>query len=311
MFPYEMFHCCGRKDDDATELCVVDIMSEKSSEKIPPVHSLTALHVLDVTLTPRMSGKGERPSKVIMDTARRQYLNDRISLPLLVRYPVPPGYSHDDPEEVRHCELLRIYQEFVVDLHKGMYMMNLTADQGYSDMHVQLLDDLQTLKVDQGNGCLIEFPLTAVAKVYHIIKNDNQWYSLHDNISLSSSEHVVIVEFLRKKLAFVFTELIASQRFLLCMELLIRRCQETRHEEQSTFSCRKPRAAQGLNPRKFGSSISTRAPERPAQKARYCDIDDPAAWGCEPEPATTAQRVFAHSLDLRHTSMKPCERASV
>merc|ERR1719392_344337 len=140
----------------------------------------------------------------------------------------------DDPEDVRRAELLRTYQDFVMDLHKGLHMTQLTSSQDYSDIHCQILEDLQTLKVDQGSGCIIEFPLSAVSKVYRIVKNDGKWYSAGSltgptpmpPLPLSNAEHIVVVEFMRRKLAFVFNEITAAQIFLMCMELLIRRAQE-------------------------------------------------------------------------------------
>ena len=61
------------------------------------------------------------------------------------------------------------------------------------------MDDLQTLKVDQGNGCIIESPSTGVSKVYRIVKTDERLMS--SNASAATVEHVVVVEFMRRKLA--------------------------------------------------------------------------------------------------------------
>jgi hypothetical protein len=149
--------------------------------------------------------------------------------------------SADDPEDLRRQELLRVYQDFVIELHKGLHMTQLTSHQDYSDIHCQILEDLQTLNVDQGNGCIIEFPLSAVSKVYRIVKNDDKWYSAGSlngptpmpPLPLSNAEHIVVVEFMRRKLAFVFNEIEAAQRFLMCMELLIRRASECRQEQDA------------------------------------------------------------------------------
>merc|ERR1719326_2077462 len=105
----------------------------------------------------------------------------------------------------------------------------LTSNRDYSDIHCQLMDDMVTLKLDQSNGRIIEFPLTGVSKVYRIVKNDDKWYSAGSTVPglpSASTEHIVVVEFMRRKLAFVFKELQISQRFLMCMELLIRRAQQ-------------------------------------------------------------------------------------
>merc|ERR1712107_607530 len=77
-------------------------------------------------------------------------------------------------------------QEFALELHTGMYLSQLTS-------------------------------------------NNDKWYSAGSPLpgaSTSNMEHIVVVEFMRRKLAFVFKELHVSQRFLICMELLIRRAQQ-------------------------------------------------------------------------------------
>mmetsp|Transcript_123632 Transcript_123632/g.344885 ORF Transcript_123632/g.344885 Transcript_123632/m.344885 type:complete len:256 (-) Transcript_123632:76-843(-) len=157
-------------------------------------------------------------------TSRQQSLRERIRLPKLRRYPVPVGCSPDDPEEFRRAELLRCFQDFVMELHMGIHMTQLTTHQEYSDIHCQVLDDLQTLKVDQGCGCIVEFPLGAVSKVYRVVKADLAVSAAP--FPSTSSEHVVVVEFMRRKLAFVFRDVVTAQRFLMCMELLTRSAQE-------------------------------------------------------------------------------------
>jgi len=121
-----------------------------------------------------------------------------------------------------------MYQEFALDMHTGMYLTQLTSNRDYSDIHCQLMEDMQTLKLDQSNGRIIEFPLTGVSKVYRIVKNDDKWYSAGSPLpsAATNTEHIVVVEFMRRKLAFVFKELQMSQRFLMCMELLIRSAQQ-------------------------------------------------------------------------------------
>eukprot|EP00439_Symbiodinium_sp_Y106_P006849 s5681_g1.t1 len=143
-------------------------------------------------------------------------------------YPVPPNLGPETAEEVRKERLLEMYREFALDLHTGMYLTQLTSNRDYADIHVQLMEDLTTLKLDQSNGRIIEFPLTNVSKVYRIVKNDDKWYAAGTPLPHSSAntEQIVVVEFMRRKLAFVFKELQVSQRFLICMELLIRRAQQ-------------------------------------------------------------------------------------
>jgi len=232
--------CCNTRQDAASggELKVVQLSSDVlECQVMQPVHLLTSQDSFDMTVTPRTSCKGDRPRSMPI-TPRQRSFRDRVRLPMMRRYPVPPSCTADDPEEWRRRELLQIYQEFTLDLHKGIHMTQLTSNQDYSDIHCQILEDLQTLKVDQGSGCIIEFPLTAVSKVYRIVKNDDKWYSAGSltgptpmpPLPLSNAEHIVVVEFMRRKLAFVFNEISAAQSFLMCMELLIRRAQECRYE---------------------------------------------------------------------------------
>merc|ERR1712151_567332 len=119
-----------------------------------------------------------------------------------------------------------MYQDFVLELHTGTYLTQLTSSRDYSDIHCQLMEDLQTLKLDQSSGRIIEFPLSGVSKVYRIVRDDERWYKVANTMPTAPSEHIVVVEFMRRKLAFVFDEALRAQRFLTCMELLIRRAQQ-------------------------------------------------------------------------------------
>jgi len=195
-------------------------------------------------------------------TPRQRELSSRVQLPDLPSYPAPPGGKTYSSEEERRKDLLETYKQFVVELHTGMYLTQLTSTRDYSDIHCQLMDDLKTLKLDQSNGRIIEFPLNAVSKVYRIVKNDDKWYNAGSlttgatpvpPLPLSSAEHIVVVEFMRRKLAFVFKDLEASQRFLMCIELLIRRAQigsgpprrpiRTAHTGSGMNECRTPHVA--------------------------------------------------------------------
>merc|ERR550532_3260345 len=162
-------------------------------------------------------------------TPRQRDVLGHLELPELVLYPVPPNCHPDDPEEERKRKLLEMYQEFALSLHTGMYLTQLTSSRDYSDIHCQLMEDMITLKLDQSNGRIIEFPLTNVSKVYRIVKTDDKWYTpgmpLPGGAS-ANAEQIVVVEFMRRKLAFVFKDLQVAQCFLISMELLIRRAQQ-------------------------------------------------------------------------------------
>merc|ERR1719436_2037432 len=115
-------------------------------------------------------------------------------------YPEPPDFFIDDTEEMRRKKLLEMFQAFTMDMHAGTYLTQLTPSREYSEIHCQLMDDLTTLKMDQSNGHIIEFPLTSVSKVYRIDKSDERRSS---DLQVDA-EQVVVVEFMRRKLAFVF-----------------------------------------------------------------------------------------------------------
>jgi len=254
-----------------------DVMDAHLGE---PVHLLTQQDAYDITKSVHVeqgtaTGSGSAsPLRNVPATPRQRVFKDRIRLPAMRRYPLPPNCSPDDSEETRRQELLRMHQEFVLDLHRGMHVTQLTARQDYADVHAQIMEDLQTLKVDQGSGSIIEFPLGSVTKVYRIVKNDDKWYSAGSltgptpmpPLPLSNAEHIVVIEFMRRKLAFVFAEVEAAQNFLICMELLIRRAQELNHQAADT----KPRApaAAALNrPPGGNGSAASPSPGRPPAKS--------------------------------------------
>lgn len=241
------FQCCQRSGADGNEFQVFlssDAPAEPVKGRQQP-HHIARADSFDITFTPRVgtvdSGAGVEssspaPASSPLMTPRQQDLKDRLELPTLHQYPVPPSCQPSDSEEARWAKLLDTYQQFVLDLHTGMYLTQLTSNKDYSDIHCQLMEDLETLKLDQSNGRIVEFPLTGVSKVYRIVKNDDKWYSAGSltgpapvpPLPLSNAEHIVVVEFMRRKLAFVFKEMADSQRFLMCMELLIRRAQQQR-----------------------------------------------------------------------------------
>lgn len=220
-----LLHCCRRgtalDGRPGGELVL-------STDDVQKTHQYLAPRTdsFDVTFTPN---RGTSRSSAM--TPRQRDLWTKLELPQLQQYPLPPGMSAEDPVETRLQCLLELYQEFVLEMHTGTYLTQLTSSRDYSDIHCQLMEDLTTLKLDQSNGRIIEFPLSGVSKVYRIVKNDDKWYSAGNSMNgnvmpLSATEHIVVVEFMRRKLAFVFGDITVSQRFLICMELLIRRAQQ-------------------------------------------------------------------------------------
>jgi len=153
-----------------------------------------------------------------------------------------------------------MYQEFVLELHKGCFLQQLTSVRDCSSVHCQLTEDLQTLKLDQCTGRIVEFPLTGVSKVYRIVKVGERFYSWAASHAVppGTIEYIVVVEFLRRKLAFVFGEPQASLRFFMCMELLIRQAQQTSRDINPTDSAARPPE---------GATSSTTPPKAPMAAA--------------------------------------------
>mmetsp|Transcript_88136 Transcript_88136/g.184174 ORF Transcript_88136/g.184174 Transcript_88136/m.184174 type:complete len:283 (-) Transcript_88136:51-899(-) len=241
-------------------------------------HPLTRGDSFDITFTPRSFGDpsghaaaGTSTSRTGPLTPRQQTLRSQLELPLLNTYPIPPNATADESEEERKKKLLILYQEFALDLHTGMYLTQLTSNRDYSDIHCQLMEDMVTLKLDQSNGRIIEFPLTNVSKVYRIVKNDDRWYTAGTSPPPNAhmnTEQIVVVEFMRRKLAFVFKELQVSQRFLICMELLIRRAQQKQalRSLTPTFPPQQTQGRQCPTPRQVHDAAMTGRPPPSAGK---------------------------------------------
>lgn len=228
--------CCSCRNQDGTGTGELQVQLSSDHTDGMQRRFFPSADSFDITFTPRATDAESEAevAKAPQLTPRQKCLKDELELPMLHQYPVPPSCGSDDNDETRLQVLLRTYQEFALDMHKGMYLTQLTSSRDYSDIHCQLMEDLLTLKLDQSNGRIIEFPLTGVSKVYRVVKNDGKWYSAGSlngpqpvpPLPLSNAEHIVVVEFMKRKLAFVFKDIQASQRFLMCMELLIRRAQQ-------------------------------------------------------------------------------------
>lgn len=244
---------------------------------------------LDITHTPRVIQGGSSGSRAQPSTPRQQDLVRRLELPEQKAYPKPPGFDSkcgsDDREQLNELQI--IYQEFALELHTGMYLTQLTSSRDYAEIHCQLMEDMTTLKIDQSNGRIIEFPLTHVSKVYRIVKSGGHRNPVAD--IEASREQIVVVEFMRRKLAFVFRELGLSQRFLICMELLIRRAQQT----QETKKQRRLRPTFPPSPAK---TCSTPRQSQPEPMASAGGISSPCA------SSVSSSRAASPPLALASTS---------
>jgi len=219
--------CCGRTGEG--DLKVIHRSIDILESQLPPVEPIPSVasrggitgaanHLIGPPVDRFHAATGY--SLPVMTPCQRD-LKDRVRLPAMMKYPVPEECSDNDPEDIHVATLLRIFQGFVVDMHRGVYMTQVSSTDEHSDMHCQLQDDLLTLKVDQGSGCVIEFPLTAVTRIYRILRDISKSSSI-----LSRAEHMVVVEFTRRKLVLVFGDMQDAKSFIMCMELLVRFAQE-------------------------------------------------------------------------------------
>mmetsp|Transcript_39519 Transcript_39519/g.113721 ORF Transcript_39519/g.113721 Transcript_39519/m.113721 type:complete len:272 (+) Transcript_39519:79-894(+) len=222
-----MLGCCSCAGFEHGPDLQVQLNADRLSEVARKQHTLTKGDSFDITYTPRAFGDSSDKGRAPL-TQRQKLLRDQLQLPQLATYPQPPNARPGDTDEDKRQKLLTMYREFTIDLHAGMYLTQLTSSRDYSEIHCQLMQDMATLKLDQANGRIIEFPLCNVSKMYRIVKSDDKWYTAGNTAPADGSptEQIVVVEFLRRKLAFVFNELSISQRFLICLELLIRRAQQ-------------------------------------------------------------------------------------
>jgi len=174
-------------------------------------------------------------------TIRQKEFRDRIELPQMCDYPHAPGYRVDEPEDTKRYRLLQFYQEFTFDLYVGMHLTQLINGRFYEDVHCQLMDDLQTLKLDQSDGCIIEFPLISVSSVFPC--DDGDWNEIRTSLSKSTNRRIlrpefpVEVDFSRRRLTFIFNVLMAAQQFALCIQLLARWAQQRAGKNKFSADC--------------------------------------------------------------------------
>lgn len=158
-------------------------------------------------------------------TSRQTSVRDGLALPSLHACSEFDELD-DESEEDSFTRLTEMYKEFTLDLYAGTFVTQLISTGDYGETHCQLMEDLMTLKLDQRNGCIVEFPLTCVTKMYRAIRCDRKLFKPGPSVPEklpSNARHIVIMCFhQRHQLVFVFTGLEETKRFITCMELLVR-----------------------------------------------------------------------------------------
>lgn len=209
--------CCGASSSQQAK-CVLPETYEFDR------HPITQPDTFDVTFTPRSLKRcGFRDHRPQL-TPRQRDFRDQVNLPSLSELPRPPNALVTDTDSVSEGKLLETYRDFVLDLYSGMYLKQLTSNTCYSDVHCQLGEGLDTLMLTMSCGTIVEFPLVSVSKVNRFVKHGDRWFDETAVVRSTSTEveHVVIMEFQTRKLAFSFIDLQVAQRFLMCMDLITR-----------------------------------------------------------------------------------------
>jgi len=261
---------CGTQDEGEFQLIV-------ETDSVFP-QTLDCPDSYDITFSPRSFQVGASSNRVPVTPSQRQIF-EGLELPELPEYPTMPGCSSSAPPEERKQHLKQTFRDFVLDLHTGMYLTQLTANHSYADIHCQLIEDMTSLRLDQSTGRIVEFPLSDISRLYHI------------SVPVSADQ-IVVAEFVRRKLAFVFKEKLVSQRFQICMELLVHRARDKQAEDASgqdasagggskngdfsaSFGLRQLSRASALPsswpPRR--GALDARSSPRPAAVATAADVD--------------------------------------
>lgn len=191
-----------------------------SDQDFMPRKEVGQRDLLDITIRPRMDG-------VVDEQSCRMTSPDRMVIQSLLNMSIRQSLL--DLCEGRE-QLFEACMELALDLHMGMFLTQVTSDRDYADIHCQLTGDLHTLKVDEGSGCIIEFPLAATAKVCRAMKYDDKWYAMGaiwETNMPSGADHIIILDFGSRKLAFMFRPANRAKCFMTCIQLLISRAQQT------------------------------------------------------------------------------------
>lgn len=189
----------------------------------------------DITIASRSFGKkrvtSQQPIKI---TPRQRIFRDKLELPELSQYPMLPNANSDDHDGTQMSKLLEIYREFAVELSTGLYLTQFTTCREYKEIHCQLVEDMTTMRLDQSNGRIVEFPLTDVARLY---KTDFEWFPAENPVKEEhdcANKELLVMVFYKKRVAFVFSDSLVCHRFFICMELLIQRALQKKEPSQDS-----------------------------------------------------------------------------
>lgn len=176
-------------------------------------------------------------------SSEQQNLHDHLELPLLDSRPVLPDCLCDSSHEQSENTLLKMYKAFAIKWQAGSHVKQVYENHVCSDSHMQLMENLMILKLDQNSGCIIEFPMRNVSKVYRMVKYGKRWRDAHAPPPVSEkmralAQQVVIIEFMKQKIAFMFPTLPEALNFSICFGLLVKRVQQkARNKVKKSVNC--------------------------------------------------------------------------
>ena len=118
------------------ETKVVHLRSDVPEGHLPkPSHDLAENDTIDTTLGPSRNKRGAQPNVM---TPRQHCFKDSVQLPKLLRYPsLPKDFFIEDGigEQQERELLLKMFQDFALDMHRGRYLTQLGSNQDYSVIH--------------------------------------------------------------------------------------------------------------------------------------------------------------------------------
>ena len=133
LFPFCYVH--SNHASTHAETKVVHLRSDVPEGHLPkPTHDLGEHDMIDTTLGPSRNKRAPQPSVM---TPRQHCFKEAVQLPKLLRYPsLPKDFLEDGHGEQQERELLlKMFQDFVLDMHRGRYLTQLGSNQDYSVIH--------------------------------------------------------------------------------------------------------------------------------------------------------------------------------
>eukprot|EP00392_Amoebophrya_sp_AT5.2_P000760 g761.t1 len=149
---------------------------------------------------------------------------------------LPRKTSEDELRTEKRKVLLGMYRDFVAQtvLHGGATLDRVSSGgQSYYQRKPVVVslaassprepDDIKYLRLDESDGRLVEFPLRAISDIYRLQKQNLNLNTQQRSVdSFSFVDNIVVVEFLKRKLAFAFADSQQCQKFIACLNCVIK-----------------------------------------------------------------------------------------